>query len=138
VSKKYRNHPPQVINQPPKPPSQQQVARLQQWAGPLPHPEALERFDALVPGAANRIITMAENDAKHLQNMEVAHSNLQHSERRLGQVFAFFIAIAALSASAFLGYTGHEVTASIVGGTTVLGLVTAFIVGRSSKPSTEQ
>jgi uncharacterized membrane protein len=35
---------------------------------PLPHPSELEHYENILPGAAARIIAMAENQSKHRQN----------------------------------------------------------------------
>lgn len=52
---------------------------------------------------------------------------------RRGQWFALVGSVAAFICSGFLGYTGAYVAASIVGGSTVVGLVTAFVVGRRTR-----
>ena len=57
------------------------------------------------------------------------------ADRKRGQIIAGIVALAALGTSAFLGHNGHAVAASIVGGTTVVGLVTVFLTGRRSSGS---
>lgn len=39
-------------------------------AGPLPAPETLAAYDALLPGLADRIVTLAEGYAKHVTTHE--------------------------------------------------------------------
>ena len=39
-----------------------QVVAERSWSGPLPAPEALDGYERIVPGAADRIITMAEKE----------------------------------------------------------------------------
>lgn len=39
-------------------------------AGPLPDPQSLQRYDDIVPGAAERIIVLAEKQASHRQKIE--------------------------------------------------------------------
>lgn len=53
-------------------------------------------------------------------------------ERMAGLVFALLIAIAGLWSAVYLSMKGHDVTASVIGGGTLVGLVTAFIAGRKS------
>lgn len=36
------------------------VSEQHVYSGPLPEPEALAKYDQIVPGAAERILTMAE------------------------------------------------------------------------------
>ena len=45
-----------------------QVSRA--YSGPLPSPEALEKYNQVLPGAAERILAMAENQGKHRQDIE--------------------------------------------------------------------
>lgn len=40
------------------------------FSGPLPPPEILRRFDEVVPGAAERIIKMAEEQSGHRRELE--------------------------------------------------------------------
>jgi len=40
------------------------------FSGPLPHPQILEKYNEVVPDAAERIIAMAENQSKHRQELE--------------------------------------------------------------------
>ena len=40
------------------------------FQGPLPPPAILEHYDRIVPGAAARILVMAENQSKHRQVLE--------------------------------------------------------------------
>lgn len=90
----------------------------------------LEGYESIVPGAADRILAMAEKNNDYLNEMDKEALRSGYAERRLGQIFALVIALFALSVSVVLAYTGNETTASIVGGSTVVGLVSIFVVGR--------
>ena len=63
-------------------------------SGPLPAPEDLAHYDAICPGAANRIITMAENNMEHRQSMEKTLVRSEYGLRTRGQ----WLAITALFA----------------------------------------
>lgn len=128
-------------NQPTPPTSRPKTVSLSTTvvSGPLPSPEILVQYNNAVPGAAERIIAMAEHDFAHLQSMEKMHLSAYYQDRRLGQIFGFSIAVLALGGSVFLAFTGHESTASIIGGTTLVALVSIFVVGRffrNAKPTT--
>ena len=90
----------------------------------------MQGYNAIIPGAAERILTMAEDDAKHQRAIEMAALNAAKFEVRLGQWLGFIIGIAALGTSLTAIFLGAEVVAGIIGGTTVVGLVSAFIFGR--------
>jgi uncharacterized membrane protein len=51
---------------------QTKVAHLtqQQFSGPVPHPQILQGYDQIIPGAAERILRMAEEDAEHQRKIE--------------------------------------------------------------------
>ncbi|MCI1277617.1 MAG: DUF2335 domain-containing protein [Nitrospira sp.] len=105
------------------------------FSGPLPPPNILAGYNNIVPGAAERIIAIAEGEASHQRGMEQLAVQRTFDERRLGQIFGFLMGVMGLSVAAFLAHYGHEVTASVIGGTTVVGLVTVFVFGRSTKDS---
>ncbi len=44
--------------------------RMETFKGPIPPPAVLEAYESLVPGAAQRILKMAENQASHRQEIE--------------------------------------------------------------------
>jgi uncharacterized membrane protein len=74
---------------------------------------------------------MAADEARHLQSMERARLTAEYSERRIGQMFGITIGVAALSGSVACAWLGHPATAGVLGSSTVLGLVTIFVYGRT-------
>lgn len=46
------------------------ITKVEQWAGPLPAPESLIKYNEAVPNAAERIVAMAENEMKHRHYMD--------------------------------------------------------------------
>ena len=111
------------------------VAQFQQstFSGPMPPPSVLEGYELLVPGAAERILKMAESDAKHQQEIEFAALRVMESEGKRGQHYGFIIGLAALGTSIIALHMGSAAVAGIIGGTTVVGLVSVFIIGRVVK-----
>ena len=63
------------------------------FAGPLPHPNIMQQYEKICPGAANRIIKVFESQVKHRQGMEgkVIGSNVMNE--RLGIITSFAITI---------------------------------------------
>src|SRR3990170_4198279 len=130
-----RKHYPQVTSQQnqPAPTRTTAVAVSQSFSGPLPPPEVLEHYERIAPGTAERLLAMAESQSQHRQGLEkaVVEGNLRHES--LGQVFAFIIALAAVSGSLALLWAGR----SVEGLTGMLGtlatLAGVFVYGRWSK-----
>lgn len=47
-----------------------QITAVSQYSGPLPRPEDLIRYNDAVPGAAERILAMAEREMNHRHESE--------------------------------------------------------------------
>jgi len=136
MGRESRNKPPK-LPKPSKassPPVATQIQRAS-FSGPLPPPAILEGYDRIVPGAAERILAMAEADANHQREIELAALQAADREVRRGQIFGFTIGVLALVSSVIALYMGSPTVAGIIGGTTVVGLVSAFIIGRVTKSS---
>ncbi len=78
------------------------------FTGPLPPPEILAKYNEILPNAAERIISMAEGQAKHRQEQEKKIVSSETLNSKLGIIFAFIIAITAILAGAYLIYSGCE------------------------------
>lgn len=105
--------------------------RTELFHGPVPSPAALREYEEIQPGFAQRLIALGEREAAHRHSVTLKAQAQDALETTLGQVFALGIALASFICTAWLGYLGLEAAASIVGGTTVVGLVSAFIAGRT-------
>jgi uncharacterized membrane protein len=106
-----------------------------QFSGPLPPPQILAMYNDIVPNGAERIIAMAENDARHVQDMERIRIEGDRDQKRRGQNYALILALTSLGLTAWALYMGHDTAAIAFGTTTVLGLVSAFVLGRIIRSS---
>lgn len=104
-----------------------------EFAGPVPHPSILEKYDRVVPGSAERILAMAERQSAHRIELEglVIRSDIRKSER--GQWFGLVVALAGLAAAVILGISGHEIAGGIIGSVDLVALVGIFVYGRKQK-----
>lgn len=100
------------------------------YSGPIPHPDLLLGYEKVIPGSADRILIMAEKQSNHRIEIEKYVIENQQKQSRLGQIFAFILAIIGLSIGTILAILGRELVASIIFGTTILGLVAVFISGK--------
>jgi uncharacterized membrane protein len=98
----------------------------------------LREFDNIVPGAASRIIAMAEAEQQHTHRMDLEVISKTHSERRLGQCAGFLLAVLFLGGAVYCASIGQAKVAMMLGGGTVLGLVSAFVLGRKFGSTTER
>ena len=73
---------------------------------------------------------MAEKEQSNAHEAGLLALREMAAGNRRGQIIGGIVALAALCAAGFLGYHGHSVAAGVVGGSTVVGLVTVFVTGR--------
>ena len=71
-------------NQPVQPPADSQTRLTHvvvgaEWQGPLPPPDALALYDQIVPGGADRLLTMAEKGHQHRIDQESAQIELERA-----------------------------------------------------------
>lgn len=118
-------------------PDQQQVIiqafKQEAFSGPIPHPELLQKYENIQKGFADRIINMAETQLDHRVNCESKIVNGSVIDSKRGQIFAFIVAVLFLAAAVILGMNGHDWLAGILGGGTLVSLVTVFLTNKKSK-----
>ena len=98
--------------------------------GPLPAPEDFKQYESVLPGAADRIISMAEKQQLHRTSLEkeIVDRNFNQSSR--GQIIGGILAICYILASFVLGLYGHETLAGIIATTTLLGTIVVFVLNK--------
>lgn len=103
------------------------------YSAPLPPPDDLRAYNDAVPNGAERILTMAENQSAHRIEIESKAISAQIEDSKRGQIFGLIVAIVFAVASVWLALQGHDTVASILGGSTIVGLVTVFVVGKKEQ-----
>jgi uncharacterized membrane protein len=73
---------------------------------------------------------MAEKQQSHRIEIEKLVVESQQRQSGRGQIFALIIGISGIGAGTFLAANGHDYVGGIIAGSTVVGLVYAFITGR--------
>lgn len=99
------------------------------FSGPLPPPHLLQQYNDIIPGSAEKIIKMAEQQAGHRMGLEKIDGN----NSKKGVIFAFIIGMTGIIGAVILGLYDKEVVAVALGGGTLISLVGAFIYGTKSK-----
>lgn len=135
--------------QAPKPGKGEIVSVSAAFSGPLPPPSILRGYEDVLPGAADRIISMAEKQSKHRQEMEVIATNAgveamkrQFREARCGQACA--VVVALIGGGVYLAQIGHPWEGTAMGGGGVIGgvglqaLISSFLKGRMEDSSPEE
>ena len=84
--------------------SQTQVATLQQIerSGPIPEASEIERYEAVLSGAAERLFTMAEKEQAHRHGVEESAVGIEGRDRQEGRYLGAFLATACIAAGTFV------------------------------------
>lgn len=101
------------------------------YYGPIPPPNLLNDYRLIDPTFPDRIIKMAESEQAHRHKMDDQVIEKEYHERRRGQNYALCISIIFAVCSTAAIISGHPVAGSVLGGATLVSLVTVFILGRS-------
>lgn len=99
---------------------------------PLLPIEHLERLKQVAPHRVDWVFDQTALESEHRRSEHKRVNTLVFIERIAGLVFALLVAILGLGLATFLAINGRELTASIIGGATLVGLVATFIVGKHS------
>ncbi len=106
------------------------VKTASSFSGPLPPPSILSEYNDIIINGAERIMKMAENQSSHRIELEKHAIKEELRQSKNGQYFGFILAILGMIIALFLAYLGHEIVAGIFGTTTIVGLVTVFVIGK--------
>lgn len=102
----------------------------EQFAGPLPHPRHLSAYDEIVPGAADRILRMAEKDQDHRIGMEQSALVNDDRYRMIGMMIGAATFIALTGCAVALALVGNNLGAGLFLTATAIGAVATFVNGR--------
>ncbi|VFU09864.1 DUF2335 domain-containing protein [Methylocella tundrae] len=105
------------------------------WAGPIPSPRTLQQFDDILPGSAERIFAQFEAEAAHRRRCEAEELRFRERESHVGQFLAGIFAVGAFGVTAFALHVGAYSVAGLVGTTTVLTGVAAFLNRKNPRVS---
>ena len=107
--------------------------------GPLPDPMILGEYDKVLPGAAERILSMAEREqafaheaGRREQELEGTALNYTYQTFTRGQRYALAAVIAISCVSVFIAYCEAPGSAAALMGGALASVVGAFIWGRKA------
>lgn len=126
------------------------LVRVEASSGILPPPHELKALEEVCPGAANRLLAMAELQLANRHTLEMADSkredravevfaaDMLHAskERSRGQWIAAGLVLLSLGSSVTCAVLGHDTVAGVLAGGSITTVVTAFVLGRP--PKTQQ
>lgn len=114
-------------------------------SGPLPSPRQMVEYEAALPGLAERIVRLTENEQKHRHTIQNTALNRSANLRDRGQWLALVAMALVLAFCAYLVVAGATAAAASVAIALVAAVVGIFVTGRhadikesaSSRPSSD-
>lgn len=105
-----------------------------QWTGPLPPPEALNRFNQVIPDGAERIFKMAEAEQAHRIALERDALQATVAEAKRGQRLGASISLLAVGGALVSVWLGaHWAVRVALVGVPLMGLAKAIVDSRSGR-----
>lgn len=119
------------------------------YQGAVPPPEILRGIDEIVPGAAAKLIALAEQESNHRRSLEVKaiEANIaaqvaqaQINERQtkavfrsdmIGQFAGFLVCLCCIGAAVYLGLNGHDWLAGGIAAIPTAALIKAFMLTKN-------
>ncbi len=103
------------------------------YSGPLPRPSDLQEYERVMPGAANRILTMAERQANHRQTLEKTVIVGDSKRANCGLWIGAFVVLCLLGGSVFLIINDHDWAGTVIAGLDIVSLVGVFVYGSNNR-----
>lgn len=116
------------------------VESFEQYSGPLPPPKAMKEYEEVLPGIAERIMNMAEEEAEHRHIQEKEVVKIMSSVEKYiisGQRYAFWLGVVGLFAAVGIAYLDPR-WGSVLGVSTIVSLIISLIIKRKGEPPIEQ
>lgn len=105
----------------------------ERFSGPIAHPRHLREYEDISPGAADRIIRMAEEALNHQKRMEEMSLVGDIQDVKDGRFYGFCALIILIFAALASGLYGQQALALAFLGTGVIGTIGAFINGKAER-----
>ena len=99
-------------------------------SGPLPTPETLAKYEAILPGLAERIVRLPEREQEHRHEFSKTWLRREARLRDRGQIFGMVALLVVLAFCTALLLNGFATIAGAVAIALVIGVVGIFVTGR--------
>ena len=103
------------------------MSRQEYYSGPLPHPDILASYDRLVPGAAERMISLVEKQADHRMDLERTVVRGDNRRADIGLVAGIVATFTAMFLATFLAFFGWTAGAGILVGSGMATMIGSLV-----------
>ena len=109
------------------------IQTSQSFIGPIPPSNEFAKYEEILPGAADRLLTMAEKEQSNRHEFQNNLSKNSFYLQKRGQTFGFCIAVIGLIGGAYLLSTGSVIAGSVFGAIGLSPLVKTFVSSDNKK-----
>lgn len=114
------------------------IAVSAEYRGPLPPPQMLAEYDQILPGAADRIISIWEREAVHRHGMQTEGQALLGREVNRGQLFTFITSLVILGVGGYIAIAGNNITGFGLMVFYLAGLAGLYVYGKERNISLQK
>lgn len=108
------------------------VIQAASFSGPLPPPGMYREYEEVLPGSANRLMELTEDQQKHRHKWESDALDASISDSKRGQWFGFILSILAIVAAIILALMGRSVVGGLLALVSVSGIAERLLRRRSN------
>lgn len=117
-----------------------QVIRKQlsvSYSSPIPPAAELERYNAIIPNAADRFMTTLEKEQDHRHWMNKRAINGEIWADRIGTLSGLLIGLFGLGVAGFLASHDKQFAAAVIAAVDIVGLTYVFVRGQTPPESSD-
>jgi len=100
---------------------------VEEYSGDVVHPRIARGWEELCPGAANRLLTMAEKQGEHRIWWEKSAINHGAAFQYLGLVFAFLVSLSLIAGAVYCATINQPWVSGALVAASAVGMVKAFL-----------
>lgn len=105
------------------------IAQFASYSGPIAHPALVKEYEAILPGAAERILSMAETEGHHRRQQEAKVIACEVKCKTTGLWLGFSIGLVAVAGSCAVAIFSSPAAGAALGIGSIASLVGVFVYG---------
>jgi uncharacterized membrane protein len=105
------------------------------YSGPLPHPGHLEQFERVLPGSAERILSLAEKEQAHRHKWEQRELRSSVLTERIGLIGGIIVAVGLIAGAVICAVLDQVIIGAALVAASGVSMVPAIIKGRDRSKS---
>jgi uncharacterized membrane protein len=100
------------------------------YRGPLPLPSDFGQYETILPGAGDRILKLAENNANTRLGVNKENSAADNRRADRGQLLGFVLSLVFVASAVICAYLDQPIPASFLGVGGFSSIVSIFVLGK--------